>query len=305
MNRTKILKTPAAIALCCAVAGVGLAGCDEPEADAGSGSPTPTPTREADEELLTGTATITVGGHSVRVSCSGSPAGDRPVVVLLHGGGHDLSTMADLQRTLSADGRVCSYDRLGAGESDQPPGRQDYDAVGETLTGVLDQLVGDAPVVLAGHSMGGLIAARYAPDHQDRVRGLVLMDATSPTAVADLTSRIPESATGTAGDLRAETLAVYGGENPERLVFTDGEVRSAGDIPAEVIRHGREYFPDIVPEYGQGLEEDWAAGQEKWLAISTNSEPSTAENSGHDIYLDEPEVAVAAVERVVTGAAGG
>ncbi|WP_253194679.1 alpha/beta hydrolase [Streptomyces sp. MP131-18] len=240
----------------------------------------------------------------MNVSCSGSPAEGRPVVVLLHGGGNDLATMAEFQEALSAEGRVCSYDRLGAGGSDQPQGPQDYDAVGETLTAVLDEVVGDQPVVLAGHSMGGLIAARYAPDHLDRVQGLVLLDATSPTAIADMEARIPESATGAAAQLRAQTLAIYAGENPEQLVFADGEVASVGDIPVRVIQHGQQYLAALDPEYGPGLEEDWTKGQQDWATMSTNSELSVAEDSGHDIHLEAPEIAVEAVETVVSQAAG-
>ncbi|MFD7510153.1 alpha/beta fold hydrolase [Streptomyces sp. NPDC059853] len=297
----KKLATAAGIALCCALAGAGLVGCDstEPVTDTESSAPAP----EGGEDLLTGTGVISVGGRSVNVSCSGDPVAERPLVVLLHGGGDDLTTMAELQETLSAQGRVCSYDRLGAGGSDQPEGPQDYEDIGTTLTGVLDEVAGGGPVVLVGHSMGGLIAGRYAPDHQDRVGGLVLLDSTSPTAAGDLSSRIPESATGPAGELREQTLAIFDGENPERLVFTDGEVRSAGDIPVRVIQHGQQYLAE-VPEYGEGLEEDWTAGQNQWLALSGDSELSTAENSGHYIHVDEPEIAVAAVEEVAARAAG-
>lgn len=295
--------TSAAIALCCVVAGVGLVGCDDSEEGTDSESSADTSTEESGGELLTGTEVITVGDHSVNVSCSGEGDEGQPVVVLMHGGGHDLTTMADFQEALSADGRVCSYDRLGAGESDQPDGPQDYAAVGETLTGVLDEVAGDAPVVLAGHSMGGLLAARYAPEHQDRVRGLVLMDSTSPSAIEDLTARIPEDDAGPAGELREETLAVYEGQNPEQLVFVDGEVESAGDIPAQVIKRGVPQLAE-VPEYGEGLEEDWTAGQEAWLGVSSNSELSIAENSGHDIYLDDPEFAAEAVRAVVAEVAG-
>ncbi|RKN37987.1 alpha/beta fold hydrolase [Streptomyces hoynatensis] len=302
MTRKKI-GTSAAVALCCAVAGLGLVGCEDSKANSDAEPSADSSAPESGEDLLTGTRQITVGDHTVNVSCSGTQAGNRPVVVLLHGGGDDLTTMAALQETLSENGRVCSYDRLGAGASDQPEGLQDLEDIGETLTGVLDQVAGDQPVVLAGHSMGGLIAARYAPDHQDRVRGLVLMDATSPSAVADLTVRIPESVTGPAGELRAQTLAVYQGENPERLVFNDGEVRSAGDIPVQVVQHGQQYLAE-VPEYGPGLEEDWTKGQQEWLAVSGNSELSTAENSGHYIYVDRPDLAVQAIERVAEEAAG-
>ncbi|MFE2046403.1 alpha/beta fold hydrolase [Streptomyces sp. NPDC059477] len=300
-------RASAALALVCAVAGAGLVGCEEARTADSKPSASATAAGGADgaaeNTSFTGTKKIEVEGRSVNVSCSGDPVENRPVIVLLHGGGDGLDTMADLQETLGAQHRTCSYDRLGAGASDQPDGPQTLEDGGKVLTEVLDQVAGDAPVVLAGHSLGGLIAARYAPDHQDKVEGLVLMDATSPTQSADLQEEIPESATGTAVDLREQTLAVLRGESPEKLVVPDGEVRSAGNIPVEVIQHGKQYLA-AVPEYGQDLELAWSEGQRKWLAISSDSELSTAENSGHYIHVDEPDVAVAAIQRVVSKAAG-
>lgn len=299
----KRIATSVATVLGCAVAGAVLVGCDdtsEPDTESKSGKDTSVED-SAEPEMITGVKQITVAGHSVNVSCSGDPVEGRPVVVLMHGGGDDLTTMADFQEVLAAEGRVCSYDRLGAGDSDQPEDMQDYAAVGETLTGVLDAVSGDAPVVLVGHSMGGLLAGRYAPDNPDRVAGLVLLDATSPSAEADLVARIPEDAPGDAGELRAQTLAIYGGENPEKLVFVDGEVESAGDIPVRVIQHGVRYLAE-VPNYGAGLEKDWSDGQKAWLGLSTDSELSTADESGHYIHLEAPDLAVEAVLDVTSRA---
>jgi acylglycerol lipase len=42
------------------------------------------------------------------------------------------------------------------------------------LHAFVDLTAADGPVFLVGHSMGGLIAAAYAEDHQDRLTGLVL-----------------------------------------------------------------------------------------------------------------------------------
>ncbi|NBF00195.1 alpha/beta hydrolase, partial [Nonomuraea sp. KC401] len=47
-----------------------------------------------------------------------------------------------------------------------------------------------------------------------------------------------------------------------------------------------------------------SAGQRKWLALSSNSNLSTAAKSGHYIYTDQPDVAVKAIENVAAQAAG-
>ncbi|WP_405394994.1 alpha/beta fold hydrolase [Microbispora hainanensis] len=293
------IRTSVVAALCCTVLVAGVAGCDGESLD--DWDPLAPATRTA-AAPISGTTKIEVAGRSVNVSCSGDPEKGGPVVVLLAGAGDGLDKLAAFQKTLSEHNRVCSYDRLGEGASDKPDGPQSFSSTGKILTGVIDRVAGDGPVVLAGHSLGGLIAARYAPDHQDRVKGLVLMDATPSTMLHDISTAIPESATGPAAELRAQNLAVFKGENPEKLVVPDGKVRSAGDIPVEVIQHGTPYLA-AVPTYGPRLERAWAAGQRRWLALSSDSTLSTAAKSGHYIYVDQPDVAVKAVERVTAQAA--
>ncbi|MFI7230388.1 alpha/beta fold hydrolase [Nonomuraea angiospora] len=291
-------KSAVVAALCGTVVGVGVTGCDSDSLENWD------PLAPTTQSPISGTRKIEVAGRSVNVSCSGDPAKGRPVIMLMHGGGDGLDKLAALQKTLSKSNRVCSYDRLGAGASDQPDGPQDFSSTGKVLTAVLDRVAGDGPVVLAGHSLGGLIAARYVPDHQDRVKGLVLMDATPPTMVDDITKAIPASATGQAAELRAQNLAIFQGQNPEKLVITDGKVRSAGNIPVEVLQHGKQYLA-ALPTYGPRLERAWSAGQRKWLAVSSGSKLSTATGSGHYIYVDQPEVAVQAIERVTSQATRG
>lgn len=298
-------RSTVAIALCCAVAGAVLAGCDEaedtgqPQQPSGGGA---TSAQQAGKDLLTGTKKIDVDGKSVRVSCSGALVAGRPVVVLLAGAGDGLEKFAGIQKTLSAKDKVCSYDRLGEGGSDKPDRPQNYQTTGKVLTAVLDQVAGDNPVVLAGHSLGGNIAGRYTPDHTDRVKGLVLIDATPPTAVADTLKGIPASAKGPAAQLRAQMVQMSKGRNPELLTIADGPVKSAGDIPVEVLKHGPNFLTPI-PKWGPTLEQIWTTGTQKWLGLSTNSALRIAQKSTHYIYLDQPDVAVDAIERVATEAA--
>ncbi|WP_030383547.1 MULTISPECIES: hypothetical protein, partial [unclassified Streptomyces] len=65
------------------------------------------------------------------------------MVVLVAGLGDGLDKMADLQKTLGAKNRVCSYDRLGEGESDKPEGPQSMADTGRILTGVINRVAGD------------------------------------------------------------------------------------------------------------------------------------------------------------------
>ena len=297
--------TVAAIALCATVVGMGLAGCDEAPDPQPPATTTSAGTPAKKDDAFTGTKKIKIDSHSVNVSCSGTGAADRPVIVLMLGAGDGLKEMADLQKTLSEKDRVCSYDRLGAGDSDQPDGPQTVQDIGRVLTGVIANVAGDAPVVLAGHSLGGLLAGRYAPDHQDRVKGVVLMDATSPTQTADLQAAIPDSAAGPVVKLKTDTIAQLQGQNPEKLATPDGPVASAGDIPVEVIQHGKQYLAAADPTYGQAMEQAWAAGQQQWLGLSGKSDLITAKDSEHYIYKEAPDVAVQAIQKVADGVAEG
>lgn len=112
---------------------------------------------------------------------------------------------------------------------------------------------------------------------------------------------VPASATGQAAEPRGQSMAVYIGLNPENLTVQDGEVGSLGDVPVEVIQHGP--YPAAIPQYGDALEEASAEGQRRWLRLSSHSKPVTTPNSGHNIYVDQPWVAVEAAQRVTAEAA--
>ncbi|MEU4147680.1 alpha/beta fold hydrolase [Streptomyces parvulus] len=297
MFRT-LAKATAAIAVVCTVTGAGLA-LDEEHAEATTGNGAAS--RGA---AFTDTAKLRVDGHTVNVSCSGRAGdADEPLVLLMAGGGEGLGNMAALQKQVGRTHRACSYDRLGEGASDRPaPGAlQTMDDTGRLLTKVLDRLAGDRPVVLAGHSLGGYIAARYTPHHTDRVKGLVLLDATIPHLTRDMNRTIPADATGVPAQVREGALAVNQGQNPERFVIADGPVRSAGRIPVEILKHESQYAE--VPQYGPALERMWAKGQREWRGLSRNARLTTAPGTGHYIHTDRPDLALRAITKVTHRAA--
>lgn len=100
------------------------------------------------------------------------------VVLLAHGiGDHTGNWGRYAARLVAAGGAVVACDHRGHGLSD---GRraviEDFDVVAQEYLGALEfaPLPANAPVVLAGHSMGGLIAARAAILRPEAARGVVL-----------------------------------------------------------------------------------------------------------------------------------
>ena len=114
------------------------------------------------------------GGLTVHLRDEGPR--DAPVIVLLHGSNADLHTWDAWTAELAKTWRVVRYDQIGHGLTGPSPLR-DYspDAFGNTLDQVTARL-GIGRFVLAGNSMGGGIALRYAMTHPERLRGLVLVD---------------------------------------------------------------------------------------------------------------------------------
>ena len=100
---------------------------------------------------------------------------DAPVIVLLHGIGSSLHTFDVWAERLAVDHRVIRYDLPGAGLSGPDPDAiySDDRSVAQLLA-VLDHL-GVRRATLAGNSIGGRLAWRFAAAHPDRVDRLILI----------------------------------------------------------------------------------------------------------------------------------
>lgn len=114
--------------------------------------------------------TVRIHGHDrafIRV-------GSGPVVVLLHGIGHNHRTWLPILRPLSRHFTVIAPDLLGHGASGAP--RADY-SIGGYANGVRDLLAvqGITSATVVGNSLGGGIAMQFAYQFPQRTERLVLV----------------------------------------------------------------------------------------------------------------------------------
>jgi pimeloyl-ACP methyl ester carboxylesterase len=130
------------------------------------------------------TRRIDVGPVGLAVDEAG--AGGRPLL-LIHGiaGGRDAFTPV-IPALVTAGWHVVAPDNRGHGDSDHPPGEDDYslEIFAADMIGLLDALEWERTAVL-GHSMGGAIAQVLAVTAPERVERLVLLDTTGAGVDAD------------------------------------------------------------------------------------------------------------------------
>lgn len=111
-------------------------------------------------------------------------AQDAPVLLLLHGSNASLFTWERWSTRLSNEYRVVSVDLPAHGLTGATP-NEDYTAAGmANFVAAFADKIGLKTFALAGNSMGGGVAARFAEDHPERVTALILVDAAGMPAKA-------------------------------------------------------------------------------------------------------------------------
>jgi len=99
--------------------------------------------------------------------------GDGPPIVFIHGLGGTSNVWHAQRMTLGKYCRVITYDRSGSGRSQQTREGYSIDGWTDELAGLLDFLAVPAAVVV-GHSLGSMIAQRFAAKYAARTKALVL-----------------------------------------------------------------------------------------------------------------------------------
>ena len=259
---------------------------------------------------------VDVGGHRLHILCTG--AGE-PTVVLESGLGGAGTVGANLVQTeVSKFTRVCSYDRAGMGYSEPGPSPRTARRIVQELALLLDRSGIRGRLILVGESIGGLYMRVYASEYEERVAGLVLVDASHEAqemTVPGIAPLVPLlSSTGVfrllgvsfGGDPESMPLAVRG--SARATAFRASAYQATADegthLPetaAEVRATRRKLaIPLVVVTAGLGADPEWQRMQRDQVALSAQGCQVIAEQSGHVIALRQPGAIVKPVRAMVS-----
>jgi pimeloyl-ACP methyl ester carboxylesterase len=120
---------------------------------------------------------------------------EAPTVVFVHGYGLTLDSWHFQRRYLRGQHRLVFYDQRSHGRSSRSrPEHCTLDRLGEDLAAVVEELAPTGPVVLVGHSMGGMTILSLAHLHPewfgDRVSGVALIS-TCADGMGEVTFGLP------------------------------------------------------------------------------------------------------------------
>lgn len=134
---------------------------------------------------------VEVDGLELRYRTYGTPADDRPTMVLLHGMANSLQSFRLVAPLLADNYYVVTVDIPGFGLSAKP---EDFDYRAPNQARVIGEFLRElelGPVIVGGHSMGGAIALRVAVN-EPVVHGLVVMNpGIITTGVPEFTRYLP------------------------------------------------------------------------------------------------------------------
>jgi pimeloyl-ACP methyl ester carboxylesterase len=277
---------------------------------------------------------VDVGGYNMHLYCTGEEGAGAPTVVMDIGAGGIGLDWQLVQPEVAKFARVCTYDRAGTGWSEPGPQPRTSQQIVEELHTLLGNAGVQGPYVLVGHSFGGVNMQLYASRYPDEVAGMVLVD----SAIADLDflrsmepsfpSPVWTKILATIGVTRLPYT--FGGETDERTAIgthakdtyevvnyassmeeSYDEVRAApmslGDKPLVVVSAGSRgvMFPHFSQEQSDRFNEAWTESQADLTQRSENAKQIIAEESGHNIQQDDPDLVIDAIRQVVDAARNG
>ena len=268
-----------------------------------------------------------VNGHRMRIDCVGRGS---PTLVLESGLASGGLAWDGVQPILARTTQVCSYDRAGNGWSDPTSSRRDADHIADELHDLLADAHVDGPIVLMGHSLGGIYIRDYATRYPGQVAGLIFVDSSIPlqdqkgvlmrfpprmltqaalsTGIAHWALRLQDSKAPDRAidDASYANLQEAFGEMADFDQSSEEALRKPvfGDLPILILSHDpAAEGPEPDPSEVEGMH-IFDRLQQDLLALSTRSRRIIAKGSGHVVQFDRPQLLEEEVSLFVERARG-
>ncbi|MBS1516432.1 MAG: alpha/beta fold hydrolase [Bacteroidetes bacterium] len=187
----------------------------------------------------------------------------------------------ELMRTYS----VLMYDRAGYGSSSADTSARNIDNMSNDLSGVIDSITGNKKLVLIGHSLGCLIIRDYAIKHPDRVKSIVFIDPSHEDYnlhTKEIVDGIYNSFKAFYGEKFGGTLEAKELDNDFKYIETRPKI---SDKPLLVFTSMK-----TDKDHDEKDRKKWFDAHKKYGEGITDFKHIATSNSGHYIFVEEPEL---------------
>jgi pimeloyl-ACP methyl ester carboxylesterase len=250
---------------------------------------------------------VIVGAHRISVTMSGSGG---PAVVIEPGFGGTARSWRAIADALSDETTVMTYDRAAYGRSSRATDGRTATEIARDLHGVLDAAGIGRPVVVVGHSAGGVFVRAFAALYGSEVAGMILVESSHEAQEQVLHGSLPWPTRL----LEAVTVpmvvvvprAVRGGADRRSIIreFRSFRRLTAADQPLAAGALGDRPLVVLTRAPGRPsrVSEDWRLwhGLHEDLArLSANSRHVVTSQPGHYIHKKEPDQVTGAIRDVL------
>jgi pimeloyl-ACP methyl ester carboxylesterase len=294
-----------------------LSSCSNPAAALPTSTPAhPTPTIIPPTPVTVIDKKIDIGGYGLWIQCFGQ--GTPAVIVEAGMGDPAINTNSSWKVVTSAIAQttqICLYNRAGVSPSDGVPVQDQYTRTSQDMVKDLQTLLVNAnvppPYILVGHSIGGYNVRLYASQYQNEVVGMVLVDSSHPDQWSEMAAVLPPEQPDESGGLKAIRSDITNpSSNPERMdvIASAAQVRatkSLDDLPLVVVssrKHIWNMVANFPPDLSAKLDQIWQDLQIDLAGLSSNSAHIIATQAGHFIQVDEPQLVIDAILKVISQA---